>query len=145
MFLSQATQLSSSLTALNKTLNARLRIATGQVHPTPSSILDRPRIPRICGNRRTSVFSQRPIKNATSHLSEDASMTAAPAEKRKAGSATTDEAAKAAAAGHEESDGNQDQGWDQSDYDGPFICDCRLWYVACVSCCSLVSFGSPPI
>ncbi|KAK3897638.1 hypothetical protein C8A05DRAFT_38799 [Staphylotrichum tortipilum] len=51
------------------------------------------------------------------------------AEKINAGTAAMDEAAKAAAAGQEEAqsqDGNQGQGRDQSDCDGPYICDCRL-------------------
>jgi hypothetical protein len=80
-----------------------------------------------------------------SNAGDDTSMTVAPLEKSvpaDAATATMDEAAKAAAAGDEEGqshDGHEGQGRDQSDCDGPYICDCRLWYVVCALCCSIVS------
>ena len=97
----------------------------------------------------TSAFSERDIRNATSQPN----MTAAPAEESNAGTATRNKTAKAAGVDHEENqsrDGNQDQnrnqgqGRDQSDCDGPYLCDCRLWYVTNALCCSLFLFGSPP-
>ncbi len=75
-------------------------------------------------------------------------MTAASAEKSDTMAATVDEAAKATAAGEEEAqsqDGDQGQGRDQNDCEGPYICDCRLWYVACAVCCFTISSSHAPL